>query len=163
MLASLFTLRLFLGVLAIGAIISPWLFVFSMALFLSLSVAKRHTEVVRMIARGRTEIGGRGYKACDEPLLLAIGIAAAASAIILLTLYLTGEAFRAAFYSAPAFLWVAPAVLLLWLGRVWLLSQRGELDDDPVAFALKDAQSLALGAVLGLAFAAASFGGSVIG
>ena len=136
-LAGLFTLRLFLGVMAIGAAISPWLFVFSMALFLSLSVAKRHTEVVRMIAHGLTEAAGRGYQARDEALLLAIGIASAASAIVLLTLYLTGEAFRAAFYTAPAFLWFAPGVLLLWLGRVWLLSQRGELDDDPVAFALQ--------------------------
>jgi 4-hydroxybenzoate polyprenyltransferase len=158
-LAGLFTLRLFLGVMAIGAAISPWLFVFSMALFLSLSVAKRHTEVVRMIAHGLTEAAGRGYQARDEALLLAIGIASAASAIVLLTLYLTGEAFRAAFYTAPAFLWFAPGVLLLWLGRVWLLSQRGELDDDPVAFALRDGPSLLLAGVLGLAFAAASLGG----
>ena len=158
-LAGLFTLRLFLGVMAIGAAISPWLFVFSMALFLSLSVAKRHTEVVRMIAHGLTEAAGRGYQARDEALLLAIGIASAASAIVLLTLYLTGEAFRAAFYTAPAFLWFAPGVLLLWLGRVWLLSQRGELDDDPVAFALHDGPSLLLAGVLGLAFAAASLGG----
>lgn len=159
MLAGLFTLRLFLGVVAIGVVISPWLFVFSMALFLSLSIAKRHTEVVRAVLHGKTKLAGRGYVARDEPLLLAMGMGAAMSAIVLFALYLNSEAFLGAFYSAPDFLWIAPVALFLWLGRVWLKSQRGELDDDPVAFALRDGPSLALGAMLGLGFLLAAFGG----
>lgn len=158
-LATLFTLRLFLGVVAIGAVISPWLFVFSMTLFLSLSTAKRHTEVVRMALHGQSKTAGRGYIARDEPMLLALGLAAAMSAVVLFSLYLTAEAFQAAMYSAPGFLWATPILLFLWLGRVWLVSQRGELDDDPVAFALKDKASLALGLMLGLAFGGAVFGG----
>ena len=43
-LASLFTLRLGIGIVASGAPPSPWLLVFSMFLFASLSLAKRHTE-----------------------------------------------------------------------------------------------------------------------
>lgn len=158
-LASLFTLRLFLGVVAINAIISSWLFIFSMALFLSLSVAKRHTEVVRMVVNGRSKANGRGYVARDEAFLLTLGVGSALSAIVLFSLYLTAEAVRAAFYTAPAFLWLAPVVLFLWLGRVWLLSQRGELDDDPVAFALKDRISLALAGVLALGYGLAAIGG----
>ena len=77
---------------------------------------------------------------------------------MLLSLYLSADAFRAAFYGAPQFLWFAPAIILLWLCRIWLLSQRGELDDDPVAFALHDRPSLLLGAALALAFCAAAFG-----
>ena len=160
-LAALFTLRLFLGVVAIGAVLSPWLFVFSMALFLSLSTAKRHTEVVRMALHGKTKTAGRGYIARDEPMLLSLGLAAAMSAVVLFSLYLTAEAFQNAVYSAPAFLWATPVLLFLWLGRIWLVSQRGELDDDPVAFALKDRASLALGAMLGLAFGGAVFAGMV--
>ncbi len=160
MLAGLFTLRLFLGVVAIGAVISPWLFVFSMALFLSLAIAKRHTEVVRMVLHNKVSIAGRGYIARDEPLLLAMGLSSAASAIVLFSLYLTAEAFRAAVYTAPNFLWATPVVLFLWLGRIWLLSQRGELDDDPVAFAIKDKTSLLLGGTLGAAFLMAVVAGS---
>ena len=160
LLATLFTLRLFLGVVAIGAVISPWLFVFSMALFLSLSTAKRHTEVVRMALHGKTKTAGRGYIARDEPMLLALGLAAAMSAVVLFSLYLTAEAFQAAMYTAPGFLWATPILLFLWLGRIWLVSQRGELDDDPVAFALKDRPSLALGALLAAAFVSALFGGT---
>jgi len=32
--------------------------------------------------------------------------------------------------------------IFLWLARIWLLCHRGELHDDPVAFALKDGPSL---------------------
>lgn len=162
-LATLFTLRLFLGVVAIGAVISPWLFVFSMALFLSLSTAKRHTEVVRMAQHGKNKTAGRGYIARDEPMLLALGLATAMSAVVLFSLYLTAEAFQNAAYSAPGFLWATPVLLFLWLGRIWLVSQRGDLDDDPVAFALKDKPSLALGLMLGLAFAGAVMGGKMGG
>ncbi len=157
-LAALFTLRLLLGVVTIGAALSPWLFVFSMALFFSISLAKRHVELVRLRAYAMEKSVGRGYDTRDEPLLLALGVGSALSSVVLLSLYLSADAFRAAFYGAPEFLWFAPAIILLWLSRIWLLSQRGELDDDPVAFALRDRPSLVLGAALGLAFLAAAFG-----
>lgn len=160
-LASLFTLRLLLGVAAIGAALSPWLFVFSMALFFSISLAKRHVEVVRMRAHGMEKAGGRGYEARDEPFLLALGVGSALSSVVLLSLYCSADAFRAAHYGVPEFLWFAPAIILLWLSRIWLLAQRGELDDDPVAFALRDRPSLMLGATLGLAFMAAAFGNRI--
>ena len=160
-LATLFTLRLLLGVAAIGAAISPWLFVFSMALFFSMSLAKRHVEVVRMKDHGIERAVGRGYVPRDEPFLLALGVGSALSSVVLLSLYLTADAFNAGYYSAPQFLWFAPVIILLWLSRIWLLSQRGELDDDPVAFAVRDRPSLVLGAVLGLAFACAAMGGNL--
>jgi hypothetical protein len=45
--------------------------------------------------------------------------------------------------------------MFLWLCRVWLLASRGELEDDPVSFAVKDRPSLALGAVLAVSVVAA--------
>ncbi len=160
MLAGLFTLRLLLGVVAIGAIISPWLFVFSFALFLSLSTAKRHTELTRAKIHG-VALRGRGYQALDEPLLLGMGLAAVASSVLILILYLMAEGFRAGHYTAPNFLWCAPVIIFLWQMRIWLLSQRGLLDDDPVTFAIKDRPSLLLGGALVLAFLAAHLGGAL--
>lgn len=160
MLAGLFTLRLLLGVVAIGAIISPWLFVFSFALFLSLSTAKRHTELTRAKIHG-VALRGRGYQALDEPLLLGMGLAAVASSVLILILYLMAEGFRAGHYTAPNFLWCAPVIIFLWQMRIWLLSQRGLLDDDPVTFAIKDKPSLMLGGALVLAFLAAHLGGAL--
>ena len=52
-------------------------------------------------------------------------------------------------------LYVAPAAVMLWILRIWLLSHRAELDDDPVAFALRDPLSWALGVAVAAAIALA--------
>lgn len=158
-LAVLFTLRIGLGIALAGTLVSPWLLTFSLFLFTSLSLAKRYTEVERMVRHGRDRTPGRGYRAGDGPLLLSLGSAAGIAAVLVMVLYLIHDAMPAGLYGAPAFLWAFPAVLFLWIGRVWLLCGRGELNDDPVAFALKDRVSLGLGAVMGVAFLAAAFGG----
>jgi 4-hydroxybenzoate polyprenyltransferase len=46
-------------------------------------------------------------------------------------------------------------IIFLWLARIWLLCHRGELHDDPVAFALKDGPSLIYGALMAAMFGAA--------
>ncbi len=155
MLASLFTLRLGFGIVLTDVRTSPWLLVFSMFVFGSLSMAKRHTEVLRLAERGLKSLPGRGYSASDAPLTLGFGLASMHGAILIMVLYLIEDAFHQTFYANPAFLWAAPPVLYLFLGRIWLISQRGELRDDPVAFALRDRLSLLLGAIMALIFAAA--------
>ncbi len=159
-LAGLFTLRLGFGAVLAGVVLSPWLLVFSMFLFLSLSFAKRHVEVTRMEARGHAEAAGRGYKAGDAPIIAMIGAASGLAAVQVMVMYVMSEAYRAGAYAAPMLLWAVPPVLFLWIARIWLLAQRGEMDDDPVAFAVKDGPSLLLGGILGAVFLAAMFGPS---
>ncbi len=154
-IASLFTMRLGLGVAVTQVRFSPWLFVFSMFVFLSLSLAKRCTEITRMVEHGEARAFGRGYKPSDEPLVLAMGVAAMFGATLIMIIYLISDAFPAGFYSHPSFLWIFPVVLFLWLGRVWLLCHRGVLQDDPVVFALKDRISLGYAALTMIAFVAA--------
>jgi hypothetical protein len=67
------------------------------------------------------------------------------------------DAFRHEFYRWPAALWTMPVVIALRTGRIWLLCGRRELHDDPVAFALRDRISLALGAIGSLGVLAAVF------
>ena len=157
-LATLFTVRLGFGVALAGVAFSPWLLVFSMFLFLSLSFAKRHVEVTRMEARGRTQAAGRGYKAGDGPMVAMIGAASGLAAVQVMVMYVMNEAYTAGPYAQPLMLWAVPPILFLWIARIWLLAQRGELDDDPVAFAVKDGPSLLMGAVLGMVFLAALVG-----
>ena len=154
-LASLFTIRLGLGVIVSHVVFSPWLFVFSMFIFLSLSAAKRQTEITRMVAHGLQETPGRGYRADDRELVLAVGVGAMLATILVMVIYLVEEAFPAGFYKQPYFLWGFPIVLFLWLARIWLLCHRGELYDDPVAFALKDKASLLYGGIMVALFVAA--------
>lgn len=154
-LSGLFTLRIALGILILDVRISPWLLIFSMFIFLSLSAAKRNTELLRSETK---VIPGRGYLKTDAPLLLGLGLAAMLGAVLINIMYLLEDAFPRAVYGNTDWLWCIPPVIFLFLGRIWLLSQRGELLDDPVAFALKDRVSILLGALLALAFAAAVFG-----
>jgi 4-hydroxybenzoate polyprenyltransferase/phosphoserine phosphatase len=157
-LATLFTLRLSIGIAAAKVFASPWLLVFSMFLFTSLSVAKRYTEIQRTAAKGDDLVSGRGYRVVDAPLVLGLGIATATASILILVLYLIFDAFNHQFYTDPNWLWFFPLVLFIWVSRVWLISQRGELNDDPVAFALKDRPSLALGGIMAAAFILAWLG-----
>jgi 4-hydroxybenzoate polyprenyltransferase len=154
-LACLFTLRLGFGTVLTDVRIAPWMFVFSMFAFLSLSAAKRQTEVLRLLERGLDAMPARGYIGADAPLLLSLGVAASLSAVLIMILYLIEDAFPRNFYSSPVYLWAIPPILFLFFGRIWLLCQRGRLRDDPVAFALKDRSSIALGALMIAAFAAA--------
>jgi len=154
-LATLFTSRLVMGIVITDVRLSVWLLIFSMFIFLSLSMAKRRTEVLSLAASGSVTIPGRGYVTSDAPLILAVGMGAAMSGILVMILYLIDDAYPRSFYTNPAFLWALPAILFLFLGRIWLLSERRQLHDDPVAFALKDRVSLLLGLLMSLALVAA--------
>jgi 4-hydroxybenzoate polyprenyltransferase len=153
-LATLFTTRIAIGALAIGANVSEWLMTFSMLFFFSMSLAKRHVEVVE--APAGLKIRGRGYYPEDAPLTLGLGLSSAASAVVIMILYLAEDAFPSGIYSQAEALWAAPPLIAIWMMRIWLLAHRGQLDDDPVAFAVKDRWSLVLGAVLLTAFLIAS-------
>jgi len=154
-LACLFTLRLSFGIVLTDVRLSPWLLVFSMFLFVSLSMAKRHTELLHLADRGLESTRGRGYIAGDAPLTLGMGLASMFGALLIMIVYLIEDAIPRGVYANPSYLWAIPFILFLFIGRIWLLSQRGQLRDDPVAFALKDRVSLLLGLLMGIVLAAA--------
>lgn len=151
-LASLYTFRLAFGIVLTDVRLSPWLLIFSMFVFLALSLVKRHTELARLTKENTGHSLGRGYLPQDLPIVLGLGLAASLGAVLIVILYLIEDAFPRNFYSHPYALWSIPPILFLFLARLWLLSQRGLLRDDPVAFALKDGVSLLLGLLMGAGF-----------
>jgi 4-hydroxybenzoate polyprenyltransferase len=151
-IGALFTLRIATGVTAAGLGWSPWLMTFSVTLFFSLAMAKRHTEVVAGGQAATGQIRGRGFRYEDRNLVLAFGVAGSTLSILVVVLYLMEEVFPAGMYNRPAALWATPPLLFLWVGRIWLLANRGEMHDDPVVFALSDRMSWLLGAAVGAAF-----------
>ncbi|MEH6410685.1 MAG: UbiA family prenyltransferase [Hyphomonas sp.] len=157
-LASLFTMRLAIGTVAVQAVPSSWLFVFSMFFFLSLALAKRHTEIARVIQRGDKSINGRGYRPEDLPLVLSAGIAAGIAAVVIMVLYISEDAFRLSFSGDVEWLWGFPPLIFILVSRIWSVCQRGELDDDPVVFAVKDKQCRLVLGLAGVCFLAAWFG-----
>lgn len=148
----LFTLRIATGITAGGLAWSPWLLTFSLTLFFSLAMAKRHTELVAGGPDACGLVRGRGFRYEDRTIVLAFGVAASTLSILIVVLYLMEEVFPAGAYRQPVALWAAPPLLFLWIGRIWLLANRGEMHDDPVVFALKDRVSHLLGAAMGVAF-----------
>jgi 4-hydroxybenzoate polyprenyltransferase len=147
----LFTIRILIGIAAADLAPSAWLLTFSMFFFFSLALAKRHTEILRAAEHHLHRLEGRGYLTGDETLTLAFGISASMASIVIVVIYLVEEVFARQIYTTPAWLWVAPVAIFLFCCRIWTLSHRGRMTDDPVAFALRDRVSLGLGVVVALA------------
>ncbi len=156
-LGFLYTLRLIMGAVLASVALTQWLLVFSMFLFVSLSLAKRHTEVLAKAQSGGGSVANRGYRAEDAGLTLGLGLSTATAAPLILVLYIIDSAWPSGVYKLPEVLWLAPVLISLWLMRVWLLANRGDLHDDPVVFAIRDPKSLITGAALVLTFATAAF------
>jgi 4-hydroxybenzoate polyprenyltransferase len=151
MLSGLYTVRLLAGGAATRTDISPWLAGFSVFLFFSLAMVKRFSELENLRGRGLTETHGRGYLATDLEQIRSFGTACATAAVVVFALYISRPDVTALYKHAER-LWLIVPLMLFWLYRVWLLGSRGEMDEDPVIFALRDPVSLAVGAcVLGVA------------
>ena len=157
MLAWLYTLRLLMGVTLAHTIASEWLLTFSMMFFFSMSLAKRYVEI-SATDPDQKQIARRGYQPSDAPLTMAFGVSCTVASLLIMTLYLMDEAFPSGVYRQPSALWFVLPVIGLWTMRIWLLADRGELDEDPVSFAVHDRISLALGGALAAAFGYAVFG-----
>jgi 4-hydroxybenzoate polyprenyltransferase len=155
-LALLYTIRVIAGVAVFQLPLTFWLLAFSTFMFLSLALAKRYGELRDAQTRGRTEKArGRDYDPSDLEMISALGAAAGYQAVIVLALYVRDQN-TMALYSHPEVIWLACPLLLFWVTRIWMLTHRGHLHDDPVVFAITDRVSLIVGALFCLVFFAAT-------
>jgi len=145
-LAGLYTLRLVAGHVATGIAWSNWLLTFSMFIFLSLALMKRFQEIESVREQNGHDLKGRGYTAHDRRTVVTLGILTGILAVIVLGLYVN-SAQVVKLYARPALLLLACPLLLAWICRVWYLTYRGQMHDDPTAFAFKDWASYVIGAL----------------
>lgn len=147
-LAVLYALRIVAGSAATGIAASVWFIEFSIFLFLSLALVKRLSELRELKDNPGSDSARRerGYKVGDLPLLLAFGAASGYIAVFVFTLYLGSEKV-AELYSRPRLLWIFCPLLLYWITRIWHLAWRGDIHDDPLAFASRDPQTYLVGAI----------------
>lgn len=136
-LASLYTTRIVAGTFAIGLDLSFWLLAFSMFMFLSLAMLKRHTELSSALAEGKLDAKGRGYDIGDLPLVQSMGAAAGYMGVLVFALYINSQE-SLVLYERPKLLWLLCPMLLYWISRMWMISHRGKMHDDPVVFTLTD-------------------------
>lgn len=158
LLAGLYTVRIVIGGVAASShynhMASSWLLAFSCFFFLSLALVKRVTEVEAQVVKGGGDLARRGYRSTDGLALQAMGISAGFIAALILALYLQSDKV-ATRYNEPFLLWVLPAAVVYWECRIWLMTDRGEVHDDPLVFAATDRISWAVGAAIAIAFCAA--------
>lgn len=145
-LAGLYTLRLVAGHVATGIAYSSWLLVFSMFVFLSLALLKRFLELHSLRQQNLHEAKGRGYMAGDLELVTTLGLVSGYLAVLVLALYVNSPQVQK-LYAHPLGLLLVCPLLLFWVSRVWFRAHRGQMPDDPVAFAVRDWVGYAVGAL----------------
>lgn len=146
LLAGLYTLRIIAGGFATGIELSFWLLAFSMFIFLSLALVKRVAELVEVrkkeAATSQTsgKLRGREYATEDIAVLQSLGSSSGYLAVLVLALYINSEEVFT-LYRGPEFLWLIAPLLLLWVTRLWVVTARGYMDEDPIFYAVKDPET----------------------
>jgi 4-hydroxybenzoate polyprenyltransferase len=152
-LGLLYTGRVVAGGAATYVLPSPWILAFSLFFFVSLAFVKRYAEL-HALRRRESSLKTRGYYPSDLELITIFGVASGYMAVLVAALYINGD-YAVGIYRHPAILWLICPLLLYWVSRMWMLAHRGEMNEDPVLFAVRDPASWVLGAVLGLVLLAA--------
>ncbi|MCA9289928.1 MAG: UbiA family prenyltransferase [Phycisphaerales bacterium] len=142
-LAALYTIRVIAGGVATSVDVSPWLLAFSMFVFFSLALAKRYTELSGLDAASAPTVSGRGYRTDDLQTVSQMGVGSGLLAVLVLSLYVSEADTAAALYPSRDLLWLLCPLMLYWICRLWFITRRGEMHDDPIVFALRDPVSYA--------------------
>jgi 4-hydroxybenzoate polyprenyltransferase/phosphoserine phosphatase len=148
-LASLYTIRVVGGAVAISVPISEWLLGFSMFIFTALALVKRYVELAERIDGDLADASNRNYRKSDLGVVAALAAAAGFNAVTVFALYISSDAVRP-LYRHPKALWLICPILMYWLGRALLMAQRRLINDDPLVFALRDWNSYVALGLIGL-------------
>lgn len=147
-LALLFTLRIIAGHVINSIEISHWLLSFSFFIFLSLAFVKRFSELLNLKIKSIDKSGqrtiGRGYLVADLDLVGRLGVSSGIISVLVLSLYISSHKVLLV-YSQPFYLWLLCPLIFYWISRVWILTHRGEMNEDPIVFAIKDRVSYFVG------------------
>ena len=145
-LAGLFMIRVIAGANVVGYPPTGWLLTFIGTFFLSLALGKRYVEVMR--SRDKGKVSGRGYVIQDEIPLLTAGTSVGFASVIVLLIY--GLLSSTVVFNFQLTVLLSAAILATWMLRFWIIAGRGELNDDPVVYAIKDRTSFTYLALIGL-------------
>lgn len=146
-LAGLYSARIVAGSVATAIALSYWFLALATFMFLSLAVAKRYAEIRETLSAGAIRAYGRGYDAADLPFLSILGIAAGCCSILVLALYINSTD-AGALYHHRELLWLVCPPLWFWIIRIWRLTMRGQMPEDPVVFATADTTSYVILAIM---------------
>lgn len=155
-LAGLYTWRILSGGVVTNTRLTFWLLAFSMFFFLSLAFAKRSTELKLMLSMNKKKVSGRGYLTEDLSMVNLLGVSSGIGSVVIFAMYVNQPVITQ-LYQSPKYLIAVAIAVLFWICRVWLLTDRGQMNSDPIIFAIKDKGSYLLLAVVALCLAASKF------
>jgi 4-hydroxybenzoate polyprenyltransferase len=137
-LSILYTYRIYASSITLEIYLSVWLLAFSIFIFFSLASIKRLTEILKL--NNLKSQRNRGYKKEDS---LIINIAALCSgylSVLILALYINSNEVRD-LYSHPYILFGSCVIMVFWITRMLIITNRKQMNYDPVVFASKDLTS----------------------
>ena len=87
-------------------------------------------------------------------MLTSAGIAAGYISILVIALYINSSKVSS-IYNVPEILWFICPLLLYWVGRLWIITSRGKMHEDPIVFGLRDRTSIVVLGCIALVFSLA--------
>ena len=141
-LSALYVLRVLAGGVAAEVEVSDWLLALSLFFFVGLAILKRFADLGLLQAEGAA--AGRAYLYGDRELLRSMGVTCSYLSVLVLALYLNSPDVTR-LYASPRLLWLVCPLLLYWLSHMWILAERGQVQDDPIVAAVRDPVSWVTG------------------
>ena len=132
-LSSLYLLRVISGGTLVDINISNWLLTFSVFFFLFLASIKRWVELNRLNSKAAS---GRGYQLSDKSFIANLSYFSGLISVLVICLYIESQQ-ALSLYNNSKILWLAPIILLYWILEILFKVERGQIDDDPVKYALE--------------------------
>lgn len=129
--------RVILGAEAIALNNNIWFLSAVFLLFLSLGFGKRDIELKKNIASASKSknISGRAYTIDDSNIISILGVASSVMTTLVVLIY--GLISDQTIFKNDLSIVLITLILFYWQSRFWILVNRGNIDDDPVSFAIK--------------------------
>jgi 4-hydroxybenzoate polyprenyltransferase len=143
-LAFLYTLRILFGGVATSISVSIWTLAFSIFVFLGLALLKRLTELRTLGNTPTVHVSRRPYVAADLSTVQSFASSALYLSVLVLAFYINSPDVLK-LYHRPEALWFVCLLMIFWVSRMLMLTNRGNMTDDPIVFAFKDNSSRIVG------------------
>ena len=141
-LTFIYLLRIYMGLLVIDyKSMSLSAIIFSFFFFFFLVLVKRYTELSLYLQSTQKNPTGRGYKIEDLNLIQYLSVPCAITSLVVVGLYISSPKIQA-LYSAPVYLWGIILLGFLWILNLLIITNKGEMEEDPIVFAFTDRISL---------------------
>ena len=140
-ISFLFLLRINAGSAIINVETSIFLHFFSIFFFISLATIKRIAEIRTFIQKLQTNLPGRSNKYTNINNLKYISYASFYLSLIVLIIYIVNVNINN-IYENNILLFIFCPIILLWFYRIIKNADNGNIEGDPIIFAIKDKISL---------------------